>query len=41
MAVIGVKNMKNTSPEISDAILPRYDTDLFSTLVFEEKDDHV
>lgn len=33
--------MKDTNPEISDIFLPRYDTGLFSTHVFEEKDDHV
>lgn len=33
--------MKDTNPEICDVFLPRYDTDLFSTQVFEDKDGHV
>lgn len=32
--------MKDANPAISDFILSRYDTDLFSTQVLGEKDNH-
>lgn len=36
-----VQDMRDTDPEVSDFILPRYDTALFSTHAFEAKDGHV